>query len=131
MSEYKLFAQRIGLVGITNLVGGLSGLILLPILTKNMPVESYGIWVQIIVTVGIVPNIVMLGLPAAMVRYLPSVNKAEDFQDIFYSFLSIVILTGFSASLMVYLLAGSIASVYLMAIHLLYRFYQQLYFLNH
>lgn len=111
MSEYKLFAQRIGLVGITNLVGSLSGLILLPILTKNMPVESYGIWVQIIVTVGIVPNIVMLGLPAAMVRYLPSVNKAEDFQDIFYSFLSIVILTGFSASLMVYLLAGSIASV--------------------
>lgn len=111
MSEYKLFAQRIGLVGITNFIGSLSGLILLPVLTKNMPIESYGIWVQIIVTIGIVPNIVMLGLPAAMVRYLPSVKNKEDFQDIFYSFLSIVVVTGFLASLLVFLFADNIANV--------------------
>ncbi|WP_292484617.1 lipopolysaccharide biosynthesis protein [Methanohalobium sp.] len=111
MSEYKLFAQRIGLVGITNFIGSLSGLILLPILTKNMSIESYGIWVQIIVTVGIVPNIVMLGLPAAMVRYLPSISSKKDFQDVFYSFLSIVIVTGFLASFLVSFFADNIAGV--------------------
>ena len=33
MSEYRLFAQRIGLIGVTNLLVNLSGIILLPILT--------------------------------------------------------------------------------------------------
>ena len=47
MSEYKLFTQRIGLIGITNLLVSLSGIILLPILTKNIPIEEYGVWVQI------------------------------------------------------------------------------------
>ena len=43
MTEYKLFAQRIGLVGITNLIIRLRGLILIPILTKTwelMPTMS-------------------------------------------------------------------------------------------
>jgi len=34
MIEYKLFAQRVGLVGITSLIFSLHGLILIPILTK-------------------------------------------------------------------------------------------------
>ena len=63
MSEYRLFAQRIGLIGITNLLVNLSGVILLPILTKTLPIEEYGIWTQITVTIGLIPSIVMLGLP--------------------------------------------------------------------
>ncbi len=47
MNEHKLFTQRIGLIGITNLLVGLSVIILLQILTKNIPVEDYGVWVQI------------------------------------------------------------------------------------
>ena len=45
MTEYKLFAQRVGLVGIVNLLVSLSGIIMLPILTKTLPIEEYGIWV--------------------------------------------------------------------------------------
>jgi len=41
MTEYKLFAQRVGLVGITNLIVNLRGLILVPILTKILPIEEY------------------------------------------------------------------------------------------
>ncbi|NQE44586.1 hypothetical protein C5S31_01015, partial [ANME-1 cluster archaeon GoMg2] len=35
MPEYKLFAQRVGLIGIVNIIVSLRGLILLPILTKT------------------------------------------------------------------------------------------------
>jgi len=54
MSEYKLFAQRVGLVGITNLIFSLCGLIFIPILTKTLGASGYGIWAQIIVTISLV-----------------------------------------------------------------------------
>lgn len=44
MPEYKLFAQRVGLVGIVNLIVSLRGLILIPILTKTLGTDAYGIW---------------------------------------------------------------------------------------
>ena len=47
MNDHKLFTQRIGLIGLTNLLISLSGIILLPILTKTLPIEEYGVWVQI------------------------------------------------------------------------------------
>jgi O-antigen/teichoic acid export membrane protein len=43
MTEYKLFAQRVGLVGITNLIFSLRGLILIPISTKTLGADAYGI----------------------------------------------------------------------------------------
>jgi len=69
LHEYKQFARRIGLIGITNLLIGLSGLILLLILTKTLPIEEYGTYVQLTVTIGLFPGIVMLGLPYTMVRF--------------------------------------------------------------
>jgi O-antigen/teichoic acid export membrane protein len=76
MTEYKLFAQRVGLVGITNLIFSLRGLI--PILTKTLGASGYGIWAQIIVTISLITPIVMLGLPSAMVRFLAVMVKYEQ-----------------------------------------------------
>ena len=39
MTEYKLFAQRVGLVGIVNLLVGLRELILLPTFKKTLDIE--------------------------------------------------------------------------------------------
>ncbi|UGV40307.1 oligosaccharide flippase family protein [Methanococcoides orientis] len=111
MQEYKLFAQRIGLVSLTNFISHFKGIILLPILTKNLPIEDYGVWAQVMVTIGIVPSLMILGLPAAMARFLPSVKNREEFQDIFYSFLSVVTVTGMFAAFGVYLLSESIADM--------------------
>ncbi|NQE44582.1 hypothetical protein C5S31_00995 [ANME-1 cluster archaeon GoMg2] len=54
MPEYKLFAQRVGLMGITTLIVNLRGLIFIPILTKTLGASDYGIWAQIIVTSSLV-----------------------------------------------------------------------------
>ena len=53
MTEYKLFTQRIGLIGIVNLLGSLSGIIMLPILTKTLPIEEYGAWNAVLSGYGI------------------------------------------------------------------------------
>jgi O-antigen/teichoic acid export membrane protein len=110
MNEYKLFTQRIGLIGITNLLLSLSGIILLPILTKNIPIEDYGIWVQISVTVGLIPAVVMLGLPYTMVRFLAAAKKREEIQEGFYSIAFIVLFTSAIASLLLFLFSTPIAA---------------------
>lgn len=109
MADYKLIAQRIGLVGLTNVLLSLSGIILLPILTKNMSIEDYGIWTQIYVTIGIFPGLVTFGLPYATVRFLPALNNKLEIQETFYSIFFFVLFTSGTASLLFYLFSETIA----------------------
>ena len=109
MQEYHQFARRIGLIGLTNLLISLSGLILLPILTKTLPIEDYGTYVQITVTIGLVPGVVMLGLPYTMVRYLAAAKSREEIQEGYYSIVGITILSAGLASVALFLLAEPIA----------------------
>jgi O-antigen/teichoic acid export membrane protein len=111
MYSYKLLIQRIGLVGAINLFASISGFFLLPILTKNLPIQDYGIWAQIVVSVGIAPGIVILGLDGAMARFLPSL-KNEDIVDTFYSLLFVVLLSSFFAFLLIELLSKPISRLF-------------------
>ena len=81
LQKYRQFARQIGIIGATNLLISLSGLILLPILTKTLPIEEYGTYVQITVTIGLVPGVVMLGLPYTMVRYLAAAKSREEIRE--------------------------------------------------
>jgi O-antigen/teichoic acid export membrane protein len=109
LNEYKLFAQRIGLIGVTNLFVGLSGLLLLPILTKTLPIEEYGTYVQITVTIGLVPTAVMLGLPYTMVRYLAAAKLREEIQEGYFSIAGITVVSASLASIALFVLAEPIA----------------------
>lgn len=88
----------------------LNSLIMLPLLTKNLPVSEYGVWIQISVTIGLVPALALFGLPYAMVRFLPSAKGRENIQEIFYSMAVIITLAGLAASVVIYSLAEPIAS---------------------
>ncbi len=99
------------MVGLTKFVNRFQGVILLPILTKNMSVGDYGIWAQIMVTIGIIPALMSLGLSESMVRFMPSVKGRDKLQDMFYSFLSIITLTGLFASLMIYIMSEQVAGL--------------------
>jgi O-antigen/teichoic acid export membrane protein len=109
--EYKLFAQRIGLMGITNLIVSLSGVILVAFLTKTLPIEEYGIWAQTMVTIVLLPQVVNLGLPYATIRFLAGINKREDIQECFYSNAFIVLITGAGASSLLLMLREPISTL--------------------
>lgn len=109
MSEYKLLAQRIGLIGLANVLVNLSGIFLLPILTKSLPVEDYGIWAQVNVTISLASIVICLGLSASMVRFMAAASSREEIQECFYSILAVVIASGFIASGLIYCLAEPIA----------------------
>jgi O-antigen/teichoic acid export membrane protein len=110
VSQRQLLAKRIGLVALTNLLVELNSLIMLPLLTKNLPTSEYGVWVQISVTIGLIPAVALLGLPHSMVRFLPSAKGREAIQEIFYSMAAIIALAGLVAATGIFLLAEPIAS---------------------
>ena len=59
--KYKVFAQQSIMVFLANIIIGFSGIILLPILTRNLPLADYGLWVQMNVTIGLIPIFIVMG----------------------------------------------------------------------
>jgi len=99
MVDLKIFARQASLVALTLVITSLSGIILLPILTKNLSIGDYGLWLLIMAIVGLAPQILGLGLPFTMLRFLPSVDLVSEKRQIFYSSLSITILVSGLVSL--------------------------------
>ncbi|ADC47730.1 polysaccharide biosynthesis protein [Methanobrevibacter ruminantium M1] len=93
MSEYVRFIQRIGLVGITNILISLSSLIFIPIITKSFTTAEYGMWAQVNTTIALVPNIANLGLPYTMVRFLSAEKDKEKIRDSFYPMISLTFIS--------------------------------------
>lgn len=109
LKEYKIFVQRIGLAGITNVLFILSTIILLPILTKTFSISDYGIWVQINTTIALLPNIVTLGLPYTMVRFLSAEKNKEKIKEGFYSITFVILASTFIASFLLFLFSNNVA----------------------
>ncbi len=110
MYEHTRTAQRIGLVAITNVLVAFSTIVMLPILTKKLPITDYGTWSLITVTLVLVPTLVTLGLPAAMIRYLAAAHDKQDIQDTFYSIAAVVLLASAAICALLLLLARQIAA---------------------
>ena len=93
MNEYVRFIQRIGLVGLTNILISLSGLIFIPIITKSFTTAEYGMWAQVNTTIALVPNIANLGLPYTMVRFLSAEKDKEKIKDSFYPMITLTFIS--------------------------------------
>lgn len=112
MNDYKLFIQRLGLIGITNILISISSIILLPVLTKILSVEEYGIWVQITVTVNLIPAISTFGLSEAMLRFLSPLKDKKIIAARVYSIIILSILSSLIVTVLIYLFSPWI-SLYL------------------
>ena len=109
----KLFVQRVGLISLTNFLISLSGILLLPILTKKLSIEEYGIWVQVGVTISLLPVILNLGLPYAMVRFLAAKKDKKEIQEGFYSVAVIILFMSIIGSLLLLLFSKPLAAMFL------------------
>ena len=110
-AEYKSFTKWIGLIGITNIITSLSQFIILPILTKSMSIENYGIWIQASVTISLLSSIFTLGLPYTMVRYMASEKNIKKIQENFYSIVYIVLVASSIVSLVIILFSKQLADL--------------------
>lgn len=72
------------------------------ILTKNLVIEDYGIWVMVSVTAGFIPMLILFGLPYAMLRFLASENMIEEIKEGFYSIFFIVLFSSIVVTLLLF-----------------------------
>lgn len=110
--SYRKFAKDVALIGMTQLLTGLSIFLLLPIITKTLSVYEYGIWAQIWVTVSLLSPLALLGLSQAMIRYLAAESDIIRIRNIFYSGIAFVTIWGSFISLVVVFLSDYIAQIF-------------------
>jgi O-antigen/teichoic acid export membrane protein len=96
---YELFVKRIGLVGIATILVVLNSIIIIPILTKSLPVSDYGLWVQVNITYYLLTGFTTLGLPYTLVRFLAAEKDRKKIQEVFYSLLTLVVFASLITSL--------------------------------
>jgi O-antigen/teichoic acid export membrane protein len=94
VSIKKKFASDVVVYGISSGLISLFGLITLPILTKTVSPDLYGVWVQIGVTIGLLLTFITLGFQMTVVRFLSGNEDKQKVSSLFHLMLGIVLLNG-------------------------------------
>jgi O-antigen/teichoic acid export membrane protein len=108
--SFNKFAKEVSIIGSTEIICGTVLLFVsLPLITKNIDLNKYGIWTQILVTVSLLTPIVLLGLSQSLIRYLASEKNAERTREYFFSSLLFVIIWGLVVTVAVFFSADYLA----------------------
>ena len=95
MSLKRKFASDVLFYSFSSGLVGLSGLITLPILTKNLSPDLYGAWAQIGVTIALLLTFVTLGFQASVIRFLSGNKDKHKISSLFHLMLIIIIINSF------------------------------------
>jgi O-antigen/teichoic acid export membrane protein len=106
---YKKIIKDVGVLGLYNLLLALSSIIVLPIITRNLGVENYGLYVQFTVTLSLVYTFTMLGLPYATVRFLAGCKDRKIIQDDIWSSITLIFIVSLVVSILFLFLSNIIA----------------------
>lgn len=110
MHVYKKYAKNAGLATFANVVVRLKSFVLLPILTKTLGPELYGIFTQIFVTISLIAPFCTLRLGYAIIRFLGPEKSKDKISRGFYSISVFVLLIGAIASILLFVLSRYLAS---------------------
>jgi len=94
MSIKRKFVSDVLFYGISSGIISLFGLITLPILTKTLSTDLYGVWVQIGATIGLLLTCITLGFQTSIVRFLSGNEDKQSVSSLFHLMLGIVLLNG-------------------------------------
>jgi O-antigen/teichoic acid export membrane protein len=102
---YKRILNDVTIVGFANMLISLSGIIIVPIITRILGVQDYGLYVQLTVTVSLIGSFATLGLPYAMVRFLSGEKDKDRISEDLCS--SIALIAVFSVAISLVMLSFS------------------------
>lgn len=77
-------------MGLLNLFSFFQTIIFLPIITKLLGAENYGIWTQLLITISLIIPLTSLGLQTSLTRFVPSEKNKKEVQEGVYSALILV-----------------------------------------
>ncbi len=93
-------------------MGALSGMVLLPVITKLLGPKDYGVWVQLKGTINLIIPFILLGLPSAIVRFLAAEKNKEKIREGVYSVLFFVFFISLAAALFLTIFSEPIADFF-------------------
>lgn len=97
MGSARRFVKDVALVGAADALKSLRTIAVIPILTKLLGPQEYGMWIQLKVTLAFLAPVVLLGLSHAIVRFLGSEPDPRDVRNSFNA--SVVTTIGISGAL--------------------------------
>ncbi|HET8687384.1 MAG TPA: oligosaccharide flippase family protein, partial [Methanosarcina sp.] len=80
------------------------------IITKTLGTYDYGLWAQINLIVSLVSSFALMGLSMGFVRFLSAETEKKMIREALYSILFFVVISGFLASLLIYMFAEPLAT---------------------
>ncbi len=89
MKKYSLRNDSF-IYGLAVMAERLISFFILPILTKTLPTESYGVWTQILITSSLVGNLVLFGFTTAAVKFLAGRDDNAEISSIFHRMFALV-----------------------------------------
>jgi len=108
-STHQRFAKDVIIVSLATGLAALSGIFTMPLLTRTLGATDYGIWTQAFATSYMVLLVVGLGLPIAMIRFLPAKTDKAAIRDDVYSVLCLSLLVTLVTSVLMVVFAEPIA----------------------
>ena len=93
-NPYKKFLTEVIWVGLAQFLPRIQGFITFPLITKTLGAENYGIYSQILVTIGLISPFALLGINTAMRRFLSGEKDKHRLAGSFWAALSIVAFNG-------------------------------------
>ncbi len=112
MDAFKRYARNVGLAGGTNVIVTLKGFILIPILTKTLGAEFYGIYTLIVATISFLAPLCTLGLGYAIVRFLGPEKAKEKVSKGVSSILVVTSLIALAVSILLFVFSRPLSAAF-------------------
>lgn len=107
------YGKKVALLFVVNLIFYLQNLLLLPLLSRILGVEIYGIWGQVTATVSFLMPVALLGLPDAFTRFSANLSDSAQIATNYYTMLVLVFVSGCGVALMLLCLATQMSHYFL------------------
>ena len=69
---FKDLAKDAVIIGLTQVLVNVGNFLLLPVITKTLGTNDYGLWVQVLVTISLLSSVAILGQSVTLLRFLRS-----------------------------------------------------------
>lgn len=97
--------------GIAMLAERVTAFLVLPLLTKTLPQELYGVWTQIIISIGLFTGILLVGFQISAVRFLAGEIGKRDLASLFHKMLGLVLFNALLANIITVLFAPALSTI--------------------
>ncbi|MBI0583764.1 MAG: flippase [Methanomassiliicoccus sp.] len=91
---YKDLAKDAIIIGFTQVMVNLGNFLLLPIITKTLGSNDYGLWIQVLVTISLLSSVAILGQNTTLLRFLKAGDDKKRLSVEYFTVLYIVSLAG-------------------------------------